>query len=187
MALEYTVAGPCELRWGVSGADTLGEVPNVIGYTTNDDLFTIRLATFHDIVKSTALGDEPAEVVYTGRVALITGTIVYADLTQLDKLVSQITNGTNANWNTIIGSQYVASSQAIALAIVPKIVGKTAFIFPRVIPDNEFFAFMDFGNTARKYPISFMAIRNNGLSSSTPGDGSINTVNSALWINATTT
>lgn len=166
MAAGFVVPGPTVIK-----IDT-----NILGYTDNDDLISIDFEDFNEILTSTDNGDEPAEIVYRGRIAIITANLVKWDTAQA-VLMQQPPGATGGEGDAgVIGSQWIAGNHHWEVAIEPITSGKFGYTFDRCIVNGaNSVQFSDFGNTHQRLRVQFLAFRTHGTDT-TVGDGSDATI-----------
>lgn len=166
MAASFQVQGPTELQWSVDD----GTNYNSLGFSGNDQLFSVDIEYSNNIITATDTGEEPAEVVYTGAIAVVTCQLVKWDTTQISAM--QIPPGGTAEGDAgVIGTRWVTGDHYFWLRFEPTTASRDRYVFKRcVLNGPQAFQMGEYGNTAETRTLQFLAFRDGGAAAI--GDGS---------------
>lgn len=166
---DFQVMGPARLILVPSGeAVTDGEV---LGYAEDDDLIRVNFQKRHRELRASDTGDEPAQFVFRGSTATITGTLTKWDTGELAILETMpgetLLTAVGARGAGTVGTTLLQSPvipQEFGLAIDPVLGGSSAYptryLFGRVVHVEEAgFELIDWGNDSIKLAFSFLALR----------------------------
>lgn len=161
--LIYNVQGPTLVEFN------FGEMWEPLGYSDNDDLFSIDCDWRNELLEATDTGREIGEAVYVGKQFTLTGTLTKYNSGQAngDPLTRLfVPPGTTAFVSGIggagvIGTTWVSDNYAFGVRYRPLLPNKQVYTFPRCIPNGPASVrSFDHGNTSQKIAFSFEVLRN---------------------------
>lgn len=158
MAEAIHVSGPTTISCDL----TTGGTFFVIGRTQDDDPPSFDIQTFNRIVKANDTGDAPAEIVHTGKLIVITATLVKFDEDEIGELIARPSADTEGKASTI-GDLWVADIAngvgAFQTRITPTRSGQKVITFPRCYIDGAGgIRELQFGNMEKQIAIQIYAI-----------------------------
>lgn len=176
MALDFNVQGPIGLwiRLETDGPAAL----QLLGYTTNQSLFSMDMQRSSVIAESTDQGDEPGDVIHAGTVCVVSGVLSKWDIdfqAALKALV-RAPGGVLEGDAGLIGQRWIKGPSTAAdpttcfeaeLRPATPDVGAYVYNFPRCYGDENMFGFTEHGNTPQFLPFTFTAIRKDVANQST--------------------
>jgi hypothetical protein len=166
MASTFQVQGPTALEWSTDDGSTYTQ----IGFSGNDQLFSVDIEYSNNIITATDTGEEPAEVVYTGAIAVLTCQLVKWDVAQV-ALIQVPPGGTGEGDAGVIGSRWVTGNHSFGIQFEPVTAGRDIYTFERCILNGpQAVQFSDFGNKEQVLTMQFLAFRDGGTN--VIGDGS---------------
>lgn len=166
---DFQVMGPARLII-VPNGESIGD-GEVLGYAEDDDLIRVSIRKFHRELRASDTGDEPAQYVYRGVTATITGTMTKWDVGELAILETMpgetLLTAVGARGAGTVGTTLFQSSvipQEFGFAIDPVMGGSSAYptryMFGRCVHvDEAGFELIDWGNDSVKLAFSFTAVR----------------------------
>lgn len=166
MALDFNVQGPIALRVGIEGAN-LNDT-DILGYTTNSDLFSVQMQRTSNIAQSTDQGEEPGDIIHTGSTVVVSGVLakwnaVYSEVLQY---LMRAPGSTAEGQAGRIGQRWIKGFPAgttncfqAELRPASNQVGAYWYNFPRCYGDENMFSIREHGNVPKLLAFTFIAIR----------------------------
>lgn len=158
----FHVAGPTQIFTDAVLDNTLAE----IGYTSNDDLPSYDEEVLNNPAESTRLGRVPADLIYLGRIGLLTIVLVEWDETELAALLTTFptTEGTPAESQLgQVGLRWIGGGTDFSrqVRITPVVSGQNQYLFHRCIPNGgSGFRLFEIGNEPKQVGLQFMVLPN---------------------------
>lgn len=172
MAESVRVYGPTTLLVGAEGT-AYGSL-TAMGHAGDEAEFTIESQRSFQVVKSSLLGDEPTEIVYTGEIMLVTGTMTLFDVAQFESLIGTPPGGTTYGDAGVIGTAMVAESSMLTVALDPdrgRSATRPGHHFLRCyVPENGW-RLSPISHRAQKAAVSFVCMRQSASGAGEYGDG----------------
>lgn len=158
MAQDFNVSGPTTLKWDIASEGVF----TTIGRTQDDDPPAFDVQQFNRILRANDTGDAPAEIVFTGKMILITATLVKWDEAEYVKMI-KLPTGTDEGEDSTIGTRWVADRDdqvgCFQLQIVPTRSGEKIYTFPTCYIDGPgSIRMMQFGNMEKALAVQISAI-----------------------------
>ena len=153
MAIGYTIQGPLKMQIGASAA-ALSDV----GFSTNEDLFRVSVDRRSTVVQATDTGNEPAQIVHTGVLATITGTLSKWDQAVIDDFMTPPGSSVEGQAG-VIGSAWVGGSNLFTVRLLPLGGSGKTYTADECMIDGGAFALQDFGNDNLKMAVTFTVLR----------------------------
>ena len=159
----FHVAGPTTIDTDATADGTLA----TLGYTSNDDLPTYDEEIINNPLESTRMGRVPSDLVYLGRVGLLTVVLVEWDEAELANLTETFpTTEVTPTEGQLgqVGMRWGVNSVndfSRQVRITPAIVGQFQYLFHVCVPNGgSGFRIFDIGNDPKMVGLQFMVLPN---------------------------
>ena len=158
----FHVAGPTTIDTDATLDGTLA----TLGYTSNDDLVSYDEEIINNPLESTRLARVPSDLIYLGRVGLLTLVLVEWDETELANLLSTFptTEGSPSEGQLgQVGLRWIGGGTDFSrqVRVTPAVVGQFQYLFHVCVPNGgSGFRIFEIGNDPKMTGLQFMVLPN---------------------------